>query len=154
MFGKGYIPVDEVPQFCRLLLGEVEVSNSLQVQLGSEINDQNLFRPIDQVVIQFRPDPAQAPWAAKAGDDEPKSAIYKAFTPDASGHEYYERQIPSTWDSSDHDDLFMRSIIKNYALEGRSDDGLPTGKFYLNQAQFYKVGEEIVNTHLGFSGAQ
>lgn len=33
MFGKGYIPVQEVPQFCRLLLGEVEVQNSLQVQL-------------------------------------------------------------------------------------------------------------------------
>jgi len=29
MFGKGYLPVDEVPQFLRLLLGEVEVSNSL-----------------------------------------------------------------------------------------------------------------------------
>lgn len=25
LFGKGYIPVEEVPQLCRLLLGEVEV---------------------------------------------------------------------------------------------------------------------------------
>jgi hypothetical protein len=29
MFGKGYIPVEEVPQFCRMLIGEVEVQNSL-----------------------------------------------------------------------------------------------------------------------------
>lgn len=96
MFDKGYIPVEEVPQFCRLLLGEVEVSNSLQVQLesdmrSSELSENKLFKPIDQVILQFRPDPAQAPWAAKAGDDSAKSAIFKAYTPDASGHEYYER---------------------------------------------------------------
>ena len=54
MFDKGYIPVEEVPQFCRLLLGEVEVSNSLQVQLDAQtsiLNEDNLFRPIDQVAI-------------------------------------------------------------------------------------------------------
>lgn len=54
MFGKGYIPVEEVPQFCRLLLGEVEVSNSLQVQLDSQmkfINDKDLQRPIDEVIL-------------------------------------------------------------------------------------------------------
>jgi hypothetical protein len=78
MFGKGYIPVEEVPQFCRLLLGEVEVSNSLQVQLDDDI----LAKPIDEVVLQFRPSPAQAPWAAKPGDDKPKSAIHNAFMPE------------------------------------------------------------------------
>ena len=57
MFAKGYLPVDEVPQFLRLLLGEVEVSNSLQVQLEEQegqfmiSDDADLVRPIDHVVL-------------------------------------------------------------------------------------------------------
>ena len=109
MFGKGYIPVEEVPQFCRLLLGEVEVSNSLQVQLNDDINPSNLYRPIDDVKLQFRPDPAQAPWAASAGDDPDKSPIHNAYKPGADGQEFYTRVVPATWNSQDNDDLLMRS---------------------------------------------
>ena len=68
MFGKGYIPVQEVPQFCRMLIGEVEVQNSLQVQLSDNINFGSLERPIDNVVLQYRPTAYQAPWSAKAAD--------------------------------------------------------------------------------------
>lgn len=46
----------------------------------------------------------------------------------------------------------MRSVIKNYALEGRSEDGNPTGKFYLDLPSLYKVGEEVVRTHIGYTG--
>lgn len=155
MFGKGYLPVEEVPQFCRALLGEVEVSNSLQVQLDADINekDMELHRPIDEVTLQFRPDPAKAPWAAKAVE-ETHNAIYKAFTPESNGHEYYERVVPGTWDSTDKDDLLMRSVILNYALEGRGDDGKPNGKFFLDQNALYKVGEEVVRTHIGYTGSK
>jgi len=136
MFNKGYLAVEVVPQFLRMLLGEVEVANSLQLQLGEQtgamvISEKQLERPIDKVVLQFRPNPAQAPWAAKA-EDEPKSAIHNAFTPEAHGHEDYERQVPHLWDSTDRDDLLVRSVIMNYALEGRGAGGAPTGKFYLD----------------------
>lgn len=47
----------------------------------------------------------------------------------------------------------MRSVINTYALEGRSDNG-PTGKFYLDLPQLYKVGEEVVRTHIGYTGAK
>lgn len=60
----------------------------------------------------------------------------------------YERVVPETWDSTDKDDLLMRSVIKTYALEGRGEDDKPTGKFYLRLQDFYKVGEEVVATHL------
>jgi len=131
MFGKGYIPVEEVPQLCRLLLGEVEVSNSLQVQLDSQVvlNDKNLFKPIDEVVLQFRPDPAKAPWAAQPAGTPPH-ILDGAFYPNDSS--YYSRVVPGTWDSTDKDDLLMRSVISKYALEGRGEDGNPTGKFYLD----------------------
>lgn len=112
------------------------------------LSEDRLAKPIDNVVLQFRPNPAQAPWAAAAGKDEPKSAIHKAFTPETSGHEDYERQVPALWDTGSNDDLLVKSLIENYALEGRGDGGAPTGKFYLDQAQLYKAGEEVVRTHL------
>lgn len=43
----------------------------------------------------------------------------------------YERVVPEIWDSTGKDDLLMRSLIKTYALEGKGEDGNPTGKFYL-----------------------
>lgn len=48
----------------------------------------------------------------------------------------------------------MRSVISKYALEGRGDNGAPTGKFYLDLPQFFAVSEEVVRTHLGFTGAK
>jgi hypothetical protein len=154
MFGKGYIPVQEVPQFCRMLIGEVEVQNSLQVQLSDNINFGSLERPIDNVVLQYRPTAYQAPWSAKAADTSDHSPIHKAFPIEMDGSEGYERKVPVLWDSTGKDDLLMRSVISSYALEGRSEDGNPTGKFYLTTKEFYNVGKEVVNTHLGFSGSK
>lgn len=45
----------------------------------------------------------------------------------------------------------MKSVISSYALEGRGDDGKPTGHFYLDLAQLYKVGYEVVQTHIGYT---
>merc|ERR1719198_1947263 len=56
---------------------------------------------------------------------------------------YYERVTPTRF-SSDSDDIFMRSMIENYALEEKTkvvehDDGTktggdPSGKFWMNEA--------------------
>ena len=40
----------------------------------------------------------------------------------------YKRGLPDDF-SADSDDLFMRSMIKNYALEGKNKDGSPNGNF-------------------------
>lgn len=117
-------------------------------------SDTELVRPIDNVVLQFRPNPSQAPWASKPDDSKP-SAIDGAYTVYDDGKWDYERKVPSTWDSTDKDDLLMKSVIKNYALEGKCPtDGSPTGKFYLDLDALYKVGEEVVRTHIGYTGAK
>jgi len=64
----------------------------------------------------------------------------------------YRRVVPVRF-SADSDDLFMRSMIQNYAAELKDDDGVPTGKFYLNSASARRAGEEVVATHKGLSGA-
>lgn len=56
--------------------------------------------------------------------------------------------------AEDKSDLLMRSLIENYALEGRGDDGKPTGKFYMDYKGMYKVGEEVVRSHFGYTEDQ
>jgi len=53
--------------------------------------------------------------------------------------------------AEDKSDLLMRSLIENYALEGRGDDGKPTGTFYMDYKGMYKVGEEVVRSHFGYT---
>merc|ERR1719450_2064412 len=56
--------------------------------------------------------------------------------------------------NSDSDDVFMRSMIQNYAAELKDDDTkVPTGKFFMNAASARRAGTEIVGTHMGLSGA-
>lgn len=47
----------------------------------------------------------------------------------------------------------MNSLISKYSLEG-NDKGVPNGHFYLDKAGAKAVGNEVVKTHLGFTGAK
>ena len=44
----------------------------------------------------------------------------------------YERIVPSRF-AADSDDIFMRSMINNYALEEKTVDGVPSGRFWMNE---------------------
>merc|ERR1719353_2109787 len=63
-------------------------------------------------------------------------------------------RVPPTRFSHDSDDLFMRSMIMNYAAEEKDEDtGVPTGKFTLNQASAERACLEVVMTHMKKSRA-
>ena len=64
----------------------------------------------------------------------------------------YERVLPPQFaDSSD--DLFMRSMIMNYAREGKNEDGSPNGVFTMTEAQTRGAAAEVLGTHKKLSGA-
>ena len=73
----------------------------------------------------------------------------------------YERVVPMRF-SGNQDDIFMRSMIEQYALEERTkvvehDDGLktggePSGKFWMNQAAANAAAKEVLTTHKGLTG--
>ena len=73
----------------------------------------------------------------------------------------YERVITPHF-SADSDDIFMRSMIKNYAHEKRTaieelDDGTkiggePTGSFWMGKKDMYRAAKEVLGTHKGLSG--
>lgn len=61
----------------------------------------------------------------------------KYFTPEMDGHgglgeSVYQRIVPAKYEDGDN---FMASMVKNYALEGKNEDGTPDGKFYMNEAR-------------------
>ena len=65
----------------------------------------------------------------------------------------YERVLPVQFaDASD--DLFMRSMIMNYAREGKNEDGSPNGVFTMTEAQTRSAAAEVLGTHKKMSGAE
>ena len=90
------------------------------------------------------------------------------FEPWESGTEHvnkgeaYERVVPANF-AGDGDDIFMRSVIENYAQEGAECDddgtGAPvlstckgTGVFTLNKSAANALASEVLGTHAGLSG--
>jgi len=41
----------------------------------------------------------------------------------------------------------MASMIQNYALEGKKEDGTPNGKFFMNEAITRHAASEVLKTH-------
>merc|ERR1739848_199372 len=91
-------------------------------------------------------------------DSDPVPKYYTPFDHEAT---YYERVTTPRF-SADSDDIFMRSMIEQYALEERNqvtehDDGTksggePSGKFWMNQAAALAASKEVLATNKGLSG--
>merc|ERR1719345_546351 len=64
----------------------------------------------------------------------------------------YERVPPARF-SADSDDLFMRSMIMKYAAEEKTEDGAPSGNFYLNEASARAASTEVLASHKALKGA-
>merc|ERR1712010_105122 len=100
--------------------------------------------------------------AAVAAKPE-KTSPYNAWESVKDGAEdgKYERVVTPNF-SADADDIFMRSMIKKYAQEERTDTetlddgtkigGEPTGKFWMTQSTSLSAAKEVLNTHKGLSG--
>merc|ERR1712071_321061 len=56
--------------------------------------------------------------------------------------------------SADTDDIFMRSMIEQYALEGKNKDGSPNGQFWMDEANTRSAATEVLNTHKALKGAE
>ena len=63
----------------------------------------------------------------------------------------YDRVTPARF-AADSDDIFMRSVIQNYAQEGSWKDGEPTGVFTLTQSSAEALAQEVVCTHKQICG--
>ena len=76
---------------------------------------------------------------------------FKAGEHGQLGAKEYERVVPARF-SNDSDDIFMRSMIENYALEEKTCEGVPTAKFWMNEAITKAASREVLETHKGLTG--
>lgn len=152
VLNEGFLDVAKVPSLLRMLVGEVNINNNLQVQLETETD------------AEYRPNVVQSPWAEKKEDKKEKEEWLRkygkktlnAFGVHSAKARRYERETPERYDK-DGDDTLMKSLIDKYAVEGNTDKihkgkGDPNGKFYVDKANLYAASQEVVNTHLGLDG--
>ena len=77
------------------------------------------------------------------------------FKPGDSGHASgYNRVLPARF-SADSDDLFMRSLISKYAIEGedKDDETKGNGVFTMDEAATMAAATEVLATHMNLVGA-
>jgi hypothetical protein len=65
----------------------------------------------------------------------------------------YERVIPARF-TSGGDDIFMKSMIENYAQEGKNENGTPNANFQMTEATTRAAASEVLETHKGLKGAE
>ena len=91
---------------------------------------------------------------ALEGDDsesDHSKEFYNAWNAVKDEEEGYHRVLPSYF-AGDGDDLFMRSMCKTYALEGKNKDGSPNGNFVMDEATTRAAASEVLETHKGLTG--
>ena len=65
----------------------------------------------------------------------------------------YERVVPARF-ATDDDDIFMRSMIKNYALEAKTKECFPSGSFWMDEAAARAASNEVLETNCGKHGQE
>merc|ERR1740138_18734 len=104
-----------------------------------------------------------------SSDDEEESLLqmrgdyFKAGFSGTIGASAYDREprMPAHF-ASDDDDIFMRSMINNYALEEKTAEdkatgykgGEPTGKFWMDEPAANAAAREVLCTHKNICGAE
>lgn len=131
----------------------------------SEVQEDQALE-IEQLLYQYRPHNVET-LALNSEDDEAEEDEDEEDTPedqtniqlsdgdnyfsaDMNGHgglgeAVYERVVPAKF--ADGGDSFMASMIENYALEGKNEDGTPNGKFFMNEAVTRQAASEVLKTH-------
>lgn len=89
-------------------------------------------------------------WLVHDDDEPPKEKPYPHWMDGFGGYHTYKRDIPDRFET-EADDTLMRSLYKNYATEGESNN-LPNGHFWVSKADGKRVAKEVVQTHLGLKG--
>ena len=84
-------------------------------------------------------------------EEDHSKEFYASFESSDAEDAKYTRVIPGHF-SADSDDLFMRSMVKTYALEGKNKDGSPNGNFVMDEAGTRAAAREVLATHKGLTG--
>ena len=88
-------------------------------------------------------------------DDEEEvdhsNEFFKSHEHDMLGEGGYNRVTTPRF-AADSDDIFMRSMIEQYALEGKNKDGSPNGQFWMDESNARAAAHEVLDTHRHLTG--
>jgi hypothetical protein len=89
------------------------------------------------------------------GDDDVDHSgeFFKSTEHDKLGDGGYKRVTTPRF-AADSDDIFMRSMIEQYALEGKNKDGSPNGQFWMDEANSRAAALEVLGTHKNLKAAE
>ena len=87
------------------------------------------------------------------GDEVDHSKEYfKAHENGMAGTTPYVRKIPAHFSGEgSNDDIFMKSMHENYALEGKNKDGTPNGVFWMDRSAASSAAMEVMANNLKWS---
>ena len=138
--------------------------STIQAAYADHSTSQANSRPPYQSAAQL----AESESDSDSSDDEEESLVALQgdyFKPGHSGMigaSAYDREprMPAHF-AADDDDIFMRSMIENYALEEKTEEdkktgykgGEPTGKFWMDEAAANAASREVLCTHKAICGA-
>ena len=114
------------------------IANTQAISIYSTNGNLRYTEPAETSMIQLQ-----------GADDAP--TFFLAGEHGQIGAGEYERVVPARF-SADSDDIFMRSMIKNYAMEEKTGDGTPSGHFWMNESITRAAAREVLESHKGLSG--
>ena len=82
-------------------------------------------------------------------DEEPVDHSGEFFPPghhEMLGGGGYDRVVPANF-ATDEDDIFMRSMIMQYANEQKTKEGAPSGKFWMTEMASRAAASEVLATN-------
>jgi hypothetical protein len=118
----------------------------LQKNFGDATTSRANSRPPMRSHIMTEEGQQSSSSSSSSSDDEDLQIGANDFRPGAP----YDRVIPERF-SADSDDLFMRSMLKSYAVEVADKDGVPTGVFIMDRPAARAAAVEILGTHKGMN---
>lgn len=153
----GVISAEE-PVWSLRSVNDHRTDSAIQKAYGDHSVKQANARPPYQSAIEIS---SSSSSSSSSSDDESNVQLAgDFFVPGDSGTigaKAYERVIPARF-ASDDDDIFMRSMIKNYAVEAKTPKtatdpgGAPTGKFWMTKSGAYAAAQEVLATHKKLTG--
>jgi len=134
--------------------------SDLQIEFGNHATSQADARPPLRSHIAIHGDDdeesdSESDDDVQLNDDDEEvdhsKETFKAGEHGTLGASEYERVTPARF-SDDKDDIFMRSVIEQYAQECKNKDGSPNGQFVLDESNAYSLAREVLDTHRKLTG--
>jgi hypothetical protein len=132
--------------------------STVQKDYGDHSTNAANARPPYQSTVELESDSDSSDSSdsdVQLGDEDEVDHSGEHFTAqqhDMLGGGEYKRVTPARF-AADDDDIFMRSMIQQYANEGKNKDGSPNGSFWMGEAETRAAAREVLATHKKMTGA-